>query len=155
MRAIVWTAYGPPNVLELREVEKPTPKRSEVLIRIRATTATSGDCEMRGLSGSLLYPLPVRVYVGIRRPKRIPILGMELAGDVVSAGPDVVHFKPGDQVFAATGFVAMGTYAEYICLPEEPDGGAMATKPANMTYEAAAVPVGALEALSFLRLGSA
>jgi NADPH:quinone reductase-like Zn-dependent oxidoreductase len=152
MKAIVWTEYGPPDVLRLREVETPTPKDNEVLIRIYATTVTSGDCEQRSLRLPIWYALPMRAYVGLKRPKRITILGMELAGQIESVGKDVKRFRKGDQVFAATGFLRMGACAEYICLPEEPEEGALATKPANMTYEeAAAVPVGGFEALHFLR----
>jgi len=155
MKAIVWTAYGPPDVLQLREVEKPTPKDNEVLIRIYATTVTAGDCEQRSLKLPIWHALPMRAYVGLKRPKRITILGMELAGEIESVGRDVRLFKEGDQVFAATGFVGMGAYAEYICLPEEPEEGALAIKPDNMPYEeAAAVPVGGLEALHFLRQGN-
>jgi NADPH:quinone reductase-like Zn-dependent oxidoreductase len=152
MKAVVWTAYGSPDVLQLQEVEKPVPASDEVLIRIDATTVPLGDCEMRSLSGARWYTLPVRAYVGLLRPQRITILGMELAGEIESVGKDVTRFKAGDQVFAQTGFVRTGTYAQYIALPEEPEGGAMAIKPANMTdEEAAAVPVGGLEALHFLR----
>lgn len=155
MKAVVWTAYGSPEVLQLREVTKPAPRDNEVLIRIYATTVPSGDCEMRSLSGARWYTLPMRAYVGFRTPKRITILGMELAGEIESAGKEVKRFKAGDQVFAETGFVGTGTYAQYITLPEEPRGGALAIKPANMTYEeAAAVPVGGLEALYFLRQGN-
>ncbi len=152
MKAIVWTDYGPPEVLQLKEVAKPTPQDNEVLIRICATTVTSGDCEQRGLKLPIWHRLAMRAYVGLKRPERITILGMELAGQIEAAGNHVKLFKEGDQVFAATGFVGMGACAEYICLPEEPEGGALAIKPANMTYEeAAAVPVGGLEALHFLR----
>lgn len=152
MKAVVWTAYGSPDVLKLQEVEKPVPKDNEVLIRIDATTVPLGDCEMRSLSGARWYTLPVRAYVGLRKPQRITILGMELTGEIEAVGKHVTRFKAGDQVFAQTGFIRTGTYAEYIALPEEPEGGAMATKPANMTdEEAAAVPVGGLEALHFLR----
>ena len=152
MKAIVWTQYGPPDVLQLKEVEKPTPKEDEALIRIYATTVTAGDCEQRSLNLPILYRLIMRAYVGLKRPKRITILGMDLAGEIESVGKEVKRFKEGDQVFAATGFAGMGAYAEYICLPEEPEEGALATKPSNMTYEeAAAVPVGGLEALCFLR----
>jgi NADPH:quinone reductase-like Zn-dependent oxidoreductase len=155
MKAVVWTAYGPPDVLQLREVEKPSPKDNEVLIRIHATTVTAGDCEQRSLELPVWYRLPMRAYVGLKRPERITILGMELAGEIEAAGKDVRLFKEGDQVFAATGFFRMGTYAEYICLPEEPEDGALAVKPGNMTYEeATAVPMGGLEALWFLRQGS-
>jgi NADPH:quinone reductase-like Zn-dependent oxidoreductase len=155
MLAVVWTRYGPPEVLQLKEVEKPTPKANEVLIRIVATTVTSGDCEQRSLNLPILYRLPMRTYVGLRRPKRITVLGMELAGEIEAAGKDVKGFQAGDPVFAATGFTRMGTYAEYICLPEESGEGALAKKPANMSYEeAAAVPVGGLEALAFLRQGN-
>lgn len=155
MKAVVWTAYGSPDVLQLREVKKPVPKDNEVLVRIDATTVPSGDCEMRSLNGARWYTLPVRAYVGLRKPQRITILGMELAGEVEAVGPDVTRFKAGDQVFAQTGFVRTGTYAEYIALPEQPEGGAMAIKPSNMTdEEAAAVPVGGLEALCFLRQAS-
>jgi NADPH:quinone reductase-like Zn-dependent oxidoreductase len=154
MKAIVWTAYGPPDVLQLRELEKPSPRDDEVLIRIYATTVTAGDCEQRSLRLLIWYALPMRAYVGFRRPRRVTILGMDLAGEIESVGQDVRLFKEGDQVFAATGLAGMGTYAEYICLPEEPEEGALAVKPANMTYEeAAAVPNGGLEALSFLRQG--
>jgi len=152
MKAVVWTGYGSPDVLQLQEVEKPTPKDNELLIKIHATTVTTGDCEMRSLSGALWYSLPLRVYAGLRAPKRIPILGMELAGEIESAGREVKRFKEGDQVFAATGIIGIGTYAEYLCLPEVPEEGALAVKPSNMSYEeAAAVPVGGLEALNFLR----
>ncbi|MCC7446102.1 MAG: NAD(P)-dependent alcohol dehydrogenase [Anaerolineae bacterium] len=155
MKAVVWTAYGSPDVLQLKEVKKPAPRDNEVLIRIYATTVPSGDCEMRSLSRLFWYTLLMRAYVGLLTPKRITILGMELAGEIESVGKDVKRFKAGDQVFAATGFTRTGTYAEYIALPEEPEGGAMAIKPVNMTYEeAAAVPVGGLEALHFLRQGN-
>jgi len=155
MKAMVWTAYGPSEVLQLKEVETPTPRDKEVLIRIYATTVTAGDCEQRSLTLPILHRLLMRAYVGLKRPKRITILGMDVAGEIEAVGKDVKLFQAGDQVFAATGFVGMGANAEYICLPEEPEKGALALKPANMTYEeAAAVPVGGLEALHFLRQGN-
>jgi NADPH:quinone reductase-like Zn-dependent oxidoreductase len=155
MRAIVCTRWGSPDVLELREVDKPIPKDNEVLIRIYATTVTAGDCELRGLKHPLMLQLLMRMGFGLRGPRR-KILGQELAGEIESAGKDVKLFKEGDQVFAHTGF-GMGAYAEYICLAEEPEGieGVLATKPANMTYEeAGAVPLGGLEALHHLRKGN-
>ena len=149
MKAVLWTAYGSPDVLQLEEVEKPAPKDHEVLIRVCATTVTSGDCEMRSLTSARWYTLLLRAYVGLKTPKRITTLGMELAGEVEAVGKNVKRFKVGDKIFAATGVVDLGTCSEYKCLPED---GLIAIKPGNMTYEeATTVPVGGLEALSFLR----
>ncbi|MCH8094072.1 MAG: NAD(P)-dependent alcohol dehydrogenase [Chloroflexi bacterium] len=154
MKAIVWTAYGSPEVLQLREVEKPVPKDNEVLIQIHATTVTKGDTETRSLKLPLFLGLPMRIYVGLNKPKRITIPGQELAGDIESVGKDVTLFKAGDQVFGSPGF-GMGAYAEYICLPEKSEGTALAIMPANATYEeAACITLGGREALHFLRKGN-
>jgi NADPH:quinone reductase-like Zn-dependent oxidoreductase len=155
MKALVWTKYGPPEVLQLQEVQKPAPKANEVLIRVCATTVSAGDCEMRALKLPLWLSLPARAYVGLSRPSRIKILGQELAGEVEAVGKDVTKFKLGDPVFALAGF-HLGAYAEYACLPEAPDemGAVLAIRPANLSCEeAAAVPLGGLEALHFLRRG--
>jgi NADPH:quinone reductase-like Zn-dependent oxidoreductase len=152
MRAIVCTDYGPPDVLQFRDVPKPVPKDGEVLIRIRATTAGAADCELRRFDFAPWIWLPMRLGFGIRRPRR-PVLGQELAGDIESVGKDVRSFAKADRVFAATG-IGLGAYAEYICLRENPQTGAIATMPANLSYEeAATVPYGGGEALEFLRKG--
>jgi NADPH:quinone reductase-like Zn-dependent oxidoreductase len=154
MKAIVWTKYGSPDVLQLKEITKPTPKANEVLIKIYATTVTAGDCEARNLKMPILIRLPMRMYVGLRKPKRIKILGQELAGEIEAIGKDVKRFRAGDKVFGTTG-LGFGGYAEYICLPEESAMGVLATIATNMTYEeAAAVPTGGLEALHFIRKGN-
>ncbi len=156
MKAIVWTKYGPPDVLQLKEVEKPTPEANEVLIRIYAPTVTAGDCEMRSLNFPIYLRLVMRLWRGLIKPRGTAILGTELAGEIDAAGKDVRLFKEGDQVFGSAG-MRFGANAEYICLPEEPGemAGAVAIKPANMIYEeAACVPFGGRDALHFLRKGN-
>jgi len=152
MKAIVYTAYGPPEVLQLREVEKPTPKDGEVLIRIHATTVTRADCELRRFTFPGWIWLPLRLWFGLLKP-RVRVLGQEFAGQVEAVGKDVTSFGPGDRVFGTTG-IGLGAHAEYICLREHSDTGALAKIPANMTFaEAAPVPYGGCEALRFLRNG--
>jgi NADPH:quinone reductase-like Zn-dependent oxidoreductase len=148
MKAIVWTKYGSPDGLQLQEVDKPTPKDNEVLIRIYAATVSTADCELRSFKAFNVFWLPLRIYIGLVRPTRITILGQELAGEIEAVGKDVARFKTGDQVFAWTGF-RLGANAEYTCLPEN---GVLATKPSNLTFEeAATLPIGGLEAVHFLR----
>jgi NADPH:quinone reductase-like Zn-dependent oxidoreductase len=149
MKAIVWTKYGPPDVLQLKEVEKPTPKENEVLIKVHAATVTLGDCELRRMKGSLLLVIVFRIYAGILRPKRITILGQELAGEIEVVGKGVTKFSKGDQVFAPC-LLYLGAYAEYKCLPESYP----VLKPAGLTYaEAATIPTGGINGLDFLRAG--
>ena len=147
MKAIVYEKYGPPDVLQLKEVAKPAPKDNEVLIRIFATSVTSGDVRMRSFTVPLHLWLMARIALGFRTPKR-PILGSDLAGVVEAVGKDVKLFRKGDQVFGTPGINVRGCYAEYVCMPE--DGG-LTIKPSNITYEeAAAVFLGEVQHYIFL-----
>jgi NADPH:quinone reductase-like Zn-dependent oxidoreductase len=146
MKAIVYTEYGSPDVLKLKEVEKPMPRENEVLVKVHAATATIGDVILRKLHP--LFFLPLQLF-GMKR-KRIP--GHELAGEIEAIGKQVKRFKIGDRVFGTTTGLSVGANAEYVCLPEKWQGGVLATAPTNMTYEeAAAVPVGGMTALYILR----
>jgi NADPH:quinone reductase-like Zn-dependent oxidoreductase len=150
MKAAVYDRYGPPDVVEIREVPKPAPKPGEILIRVRATTVAAGDWRLRRPS-----PFLARLFNGLFRPKKVQVLGFELSGEVEAVGAGVSRFKAGDSVFAFTGF-GFGAHAEYRCVQEsgrKPQvDGMVAHKPANLSHEeAAAVPVGALTAQYFLR----
>jgi NADPH:quinone reductase-like Zn-dependent oxidoreductase len=147
VKAIVYAQYGPPEVLRLAEVNRPVPRNDEVLIRVHATTVSAADFRCRSFTVPLSFWIPARLALGVLKPRR-PILGGEVAGDIVETGKDVTRFKKGDQIFAAT-LMRGGGYAEYACLPET---GVIAPMPTNMTYEeAAAVPIGARAALHFLK----
>ena len=149
MKAIVCTKSGPPNVLQLREVEKPIPRENEVLVKVHAATATIGDVILRRLHP--LFFLPLQLF-GMKR-KRIP--GHEFAGEIEAVGKDVKRFKIGDRVFGTTTGLSVGANAEYVCLPEKWGAGVLAAAPTNITYEeAAAVPVGGMTALYILRKGN-
>jgi len=156
MKAIVCTKYGPPEVLQLKEVEKPTPKKNEICIKIHATTVTSSDCIVRGFDIPAWHPmgLMMGIMMGFGKPRK-SILGMEAAGEVDSLGTDVKRFKTGDQVFAYTVMSAtkirLGTYAQYMTIPED---WLVLPKPSNITYgEAAAIPYGGELAMHFLKKG--
>ncbi len=149
MKAIIWTKYGPPDVLQLKEIEKPTPKDDEILIKIHAANVTMGDCEMRNLQFSGMLKFFMRLGIGFRKPRKKDfILGQEFAGEIEAVGNAVTQFKKGDQVFAHADF-HFGGYAEYVCLPEN---GTISIKPSNITYEeAATIPTGGFEAVHYLR----
>jgi NADPH:quinone reductase-like Zn-dependent oxidoreductase len=153
MKAIVYEKYGPPEVLQLKEVEKPVPMDNEILVKVYATTVNYAARLVR--SGihpdKKFYTFMLRLMNGIGKPKN-PILGYEVAGEVEDVGKDVTLFKKGDQVYGSTTGLKMGAYAEYVCLPEDWKAGMVAIKPTNMTYqEAAVVPTGASTALHYLK----
>jgi len=162
MKAIVCRKYGPPEVLRMEEVEKPVPKNDEVLVKIYATTVPISSAILRSGMKDFSFVLRffARMMMGLRKPKN-PIIGTELAGEIEAIGKDVTHFKIGDQVFGTTTGLDVGTYAEYVCLPEVPPSkkgmlgsNVLAIKPANMAYEeAAAVPIGGLTAWYYLKQG--
>src|SRR6266545_2764870 len=146
MKAITYTKYGPPEVLQLKEVEKPTPKDNEVLIKIYAATVTLADCELRSFKIPFLLWFPLRILIGLIQPKRIIVLGQELAGEIEAVGNSVTKFKKGDRIFAPS-LLRLGAYAEYQCLPETYP----VIKPDNLTYEeAATIPTGGINGLYFL-----
>jgi NADPH:quinone reductase-like Zn-dependent oxidoreductase len=146
MKAMIWTKYGPPDVLQLREVDKPIPRDNEVLVKVHAASAFSGDCELRRFHIIPSGWLFLRLYIGVIKPKRITILGQEMAGVIETIGKDVTRFREGDQVFGTPG-IRMGTYAEYVCISED---SAMVIKPDSIMFEEAAViSAGGFEALHF------
>jgi len=151
MKAVVTTKYGPPEVLQLKEVEKPTPRANEVLIRVFATTVSAGDVKMRSLNLPSAQKLMARLFLGFSKPKK-DILGMEIAGEVEAVGENVTKFKTGDYIFGSTLWSGLGGYAEYNCIPED---GVVALKPSNVKFEEAApFPGGGLTAAKVLRKGN-
>ena len=147
MKAILRKSYGSPDVLQLEEIDKPFVKDNELLIKIHATAATPGDCEIRRFDMPAWIWLPLRLYMGISKPRN-PLLGTEVAGVVESVGKHVTQFKVGEHIYATTS-MGFGAYAEYICMPEN---GEIAIKPVNISFEEAAViPMGAINALHFMR----
>jgi NADPH:quinone reductase-like Zn-dependent oxidoreductase len=160
MRAILCTKYGPPEVLQLHEVDKPIPKNNEVLIKIHATAVTASDCIIRGfkMPGDHRFPkkqimeFMMRFYLGFRKPKN-PIIGLVLSGEIESIGEDIQKFKKGNQVYGFTGY-SFGAYAEYKCMSEKDSTlGSMAIKPANMSHEeAASVVYGGVLAMHFMSM---
>ncbi|WKA59300.1 NAD(P)-dependent alcohol dehydrogenase [Planococcus shenhongbingii] len=147
MKAMVCTRYGPPEVLELQQLDKPVPKDDEILIKVHASTVTAGDCEIRSFKFPVLLWIPLRLFFGVRKP-RLNVLGQEFAGEVEVAGDEQTLFKKGDRVFGATG-LKLGAYADYLCLPSS---SAIARMPEGLSFEeAATIPTGGMNALFFLR----
>ena len=135
MKAIICTKYGPPDVLKLKDVEKPIPEDNELLIKVHATTVCAGDVMLRKghHPDSKFFTIMLRLMMGFKKPKK-QIAGIELAGEVEAIGKDVTLFKKGDQVYGSTTGLKAGCYAEYICLPEDWKAGMVAVKPSNMSY---------------------
>ncbi|MBK9389257.1 MAG: NAD(P)-dependent alcohol dehydrogenase [Bacteroidetes bacterium] len=154
MKAIVCTKYGSPDVLQLREIQKPVPKDDEVLIRIYASAVTASDTFIRGFKIPLKFRIPMRIMMGITKPRK-PVIGLVLAGEIESAGKNIKRFKPGDQVYGLTGF-GLGAYAEYKCMKEtDSKHGCLALKPATLSYEEATVAAyGGLLAFQFMEKGN-
>jgi len=151
MKAAIWTAYGPPDVIQLREIPTPEPGKGEVRVKIEATTVTAGDTEMRTLKFPWYLRLPIRIYAGWRKPKRMQILGQEYAGVIDKLGDDVSEFNVGDKVFASGTMPRLGGHAEYAIAPAVPTDGLLALRPETLTAEeAAAIPFAAFEAYFFL-----
>ena len=148
MKAVVYEKYGSPEVLHVSDVNKPTPKPEEVLVRVLAAEATKADCEMRSFTFPVKwFWLPLRIALGVTKPKN-KVLGGYFSGEIESAGEEVTQFKPGEQVFGSAG-LRMGAYGEYLCLPSK---STITPKPENMSFaEAAVVPLGGLNALHYLR----
>ncbi len=150
MKAVVYTKYGLPGVLKQMEIDKPRPKNNEILVKIHAATVTSGDVRLRGSDFPPLFWLPARLILGLFKPKKT-ILGHELSGVVEEIGKEVTKFKVGDEVFGTTTMLKTGSYAEYICLPEEWKHGLVGLKPVNLNFqESAALPIGGMTALFLL-----
>ncbi|MCK0159441.1 NAD(P)-dependent alcohol dehydrogenase [Allomuricauda sp. F6463D] len=150
MKAVVYEKYGAPQVLKVKNIQKPKPKDDELLVQIHAATVTSGDVRLRSSDFPLLFWLPARLIFGLFRPKK-KILGHELAGIVVEIGKNVTEFKVGDSVFGTTTMLNTGSYAEYICIPQKWKNGVVELKPENLSYaEAAALPIGAMTAIYLL-----
>jgi len=150
LKAAIYTTYGPPEVIKIKEIEKPIPKSNEMLVKIHAATVTSGDVRLRASDFPTLLWLPARIVLGLFKPKK-EILGHELSGVVEEIGKDVTKFKVGDEIFGTTTMLKTGSYAEYICLPQEWKHGVVRLKPANLNFkQAAALPIGAMTALFLL-----
>jgi NADPH:quinone reductase-like Zn-dependent oxidoreductase len=154
MKAIICTKYGPPEVLQLKEVEKPIPMNNEVCINVHATAVTASDIFIRGCQLPIQYWLPMRLMIGLTKPRK-SIIGLVLAGEIESVGADIKRFKAGDQVYGLTGF-GLGAYAEYKCMQEtDSTHGCLALKPANLTHEEATVAAyGGLLALQYMEKGN-
>ena len=147
MKAIAWTKYGDPDVLVVKEIQKPSFKDNEILIKVKATTVTLGDCEIRSMSLPLAFKLPIKLFLGFRKP-RSATLGQEFSGIVESVGKSITRFSKGDEVFGQTG-MSMGAYSQYMIVPEN---GIITKKPENISFEeATCVPLGGLEAWHFLK----